>query len=372
MGEPIIEDLSKMIHAMYVGASGSGKSIGLMCLILSLICLQPASKVSLIIFDVGADTLDLFEGIPHLAYPIVKDRDEGVYVIQSLAAEMDRRYDLEESQRRDLPTIVCVFDEFISYLDSFDNKHQRQMVVNIISDILRRGRKAKISLVLATQEPRSQKMAVDIGNITPRMAFKVARFQTSSAILNHGGAEKLPGDGAMLYQSAKYPEAIYVQGAYISNDEAAQLIERVKAAEQDLSCKFVIPEAAVSDFTASLSIPEDTVQTGNKEEQEFASIILWTLARKEISASQIKQDFHMGNRANEFIDKLCEAGLISEKFSNQPRKVIPQSVEDIPEEVMNFLKRQGKSIDDVTAAISKRNPDSAAEHRNEHGHDINC
>ena len=362
-GEMVIEDLDKMYYALYVGAPGSGKSVGLMCMILSLACTHPASEVNLIIFDVGADTLDVLEGIPQLSHPIVKDRDEGVYVIQSLVDEMNRRCSIESSQRCDFPTIVCVMDEFISYIDSFDNRRERQMVVSNITDLLRRGRKVKIRLVLATQEPKNDKMRVEIRNITSRMAFRVDRHQTSTTILNHGGAEKLPGDGAMLYQSAKHPESIYVQGAYISDDEAAQLVERIKAAEQDFSNMFVIPDIAESDFLSPLSVPvpTDVVQTDNGDDQEFASVILWTLAREEISASQIKDAFQMGNRVNKIMDRLCEFGLISEKFANQPRKVLPQSVEDIPFKVTYFMTRWGKSVEDIAAALSKRSPDDVAD-----------
>lgn len=366
-GEAVIEDLKEMVHALYVGASGSGKSIGLICLISSLAYTRQASEVNLIILDTEADSLDLLEGIPQLSHPIVKDRDEGVYVIQSLVDEMDRRYGLKSSQRCDLPTIVCVMDEFISYIDSFDSRRVRQMVVSNITDLLRRGRKVKIRLVLATQEPKNDKMEVEIRNITSRMAFRVDRHQTSSTILNHGGAEKLPGDGAMLYQSANYPKSIYVQGAYISDDEATQLVERIKAAKQDFSNMFVIPDIAKSDFLASLSVPvpTDAVQTDSGDDQEFASIILWTLAREEISASQIKDAFQMGNRVNKIMDRLCEFGLISEKFANQPRKVLPQSVEDIPFKVTYFMTRWGKSAEDIAAALSKRSPDDVADHGEE-------
>ena len=80
----------------------------------------------------------------------------------------------------------------------------------------------------------------------------------------------------------------------------------------------------------------------------------------------------MGNRADTIIDKLCELGLLSEKFSNQPRRVLPQSVEDAPQTVMDLLTCRGVSIDDVAAALSKRNPDNGADHDEEHGHDANC
>ena len=366
-GEAVIEDLKEMVHALYVGASGSGKSIGLKCLVLSLVCTRQASEVNLIILDTEADSLDLLGDIPQLSHPIVKDRKEGVYVIQSLVDEMERRYGLERSERCDLPEIVCVIDEFITYIDNIGNNLQRHMVIRNISNLLRLGRKANIHLVLATQDSRSKKMAVEISNITSRMAFRVDRHQTSSTILNHGGAEKLPGKGAMLYQSANYPESIYVQGAFISDDEAAQLVERIKAVEQDFSNMFVISDIAGSDFLTSLSVPvpTDVVQTDSGDEQEFASIILWTLAREEISASQLKQDFRMGNRANEIMDRLCEFRLISEKFANQPRKVLPQSAEDIPFKVKYFMTRWGKSAEDIAAALSKRSPDGVADHGEE-------
>ena len=147
---------------------------------------------------------------------------------------------------------------------------------------------------------------------------------------------------------------------------------RVKAADQDLSGKFVIPEPVSLCFPASLSVPLDTVQTDNEDEQELASIILWTLGREDVSSLKIKEIFKMGNRANEIMDKLYKFGLISEKFAHQPRKVLPQSVEDIPDEAMNLLTRRGVSIDDVAAALSKRNPDNGADHDEEHGHDANC
>ena len=329
-GEMVIEDLKKMVHALYVGAPNSGKSTGLMCLILSLICSRPASEVILIIIDTEADSLEGLEGIPHLSHPIVKDRDVAAYVIQSLKDEMQRRYGIESSQRSNLPEIVCVIDEFVTFMDNIDNKQQRQTVISNISNLLRLGRKTNIHFVLATQDSKSEKMAVEISNITSRMAFRVDRHQTSSTILSRGGAEKLPGEGAFLYQSAKYPKAIYVQGANVSDDEAAQLVERVKATEQDLSKKFVIPEAS-ADSPISLIVPAYAVQTDNGEEKELASIILWTLEQEDVSSLKIMKIFRMGNRANEIMDKLYELGLISEKFANQPRRVLPQSVEDVPQ-----------------------------------------
>lgn len=370
MGEMVIEDLKEMIHALYVGATGSGKSIGLLSLILSLVCARPASEVNLVIFDIGSDTLDMLDGIPHLSFPIVKDRDEGIYVVRALREEMERRQNLGDPQKCDLPAIVCVMDEFNSFIGSINSK--RQEVVDDLSNLLRRGRSVNIHEVLATQEPKNQKMAVEIGNITSRMAFKVARFHTSVTILNCGGAEKLPGDGTFLYKSKNHIEPIFIQGGYISDDEAAELVTRVKAADQDLGNKFVIPVFSKSGIPVSVDVPADAVRTNNEKEREFASIILWTLGQEDVSSLKIRKTFKMSNRADTIIEKLCELGLISEKFANQPRKVLPQSVEDIPDEVMNLLTRRGVSVDDVAAALNKRNPDNEADHDEEHGHDANC
>ncbi len=158
MGNMIFADLERMPHAMYAGATRSGKSIGLLCLIMSLICKHPVSEVNLIIFDIGANTLDVLENVPHLSHPIVKNRDTGIHAIQSLMDEMERRIALRGSELCDLPKIICVMDEYISFIDSIDSRQQREKVVNNISNLLRRGRKAKIHMILATQDPKNKTM----------------------------------------------------------------------------------------------------------------------------------------------------------------------------------------------------------------------
>lgn len=375
MGRMIFADLEKMPHAMYAGATRSGKSFGLISLIMSLICKHPASEVNLVIFDIGANTLDVFDSIPHLSHPIVKDKDEGIHVIQSLAEEMERRINLSRSELCDLSAIVCVMDEYTSFIGSIDSREPRQKVADNISNLLRRGRKAKIHMVLATQDPTNKPMGVEIGNITSRMAFKVARYQTSIAILNCGGAEKLPGNGAMLHWSEEYPEPLYIQGAYMPVDAVEQLVARIvriNETNQSFGNKFVIQETdGVDFFTPSDALPE-TVQADNKDEKNFADIILWTLEHDVISVEKIKRQFSMGNRANKIIDKLCEAGLVSEKFSNQPRKVLPQGAEDIPDAIMELLTSYGFTAEDVTTALNKRNPTDLAVMERGDSNDTSC
>lgn len=364
MGRMVIEDLEKMPHAMYVGATRSGKSVGLICLVMSLLCVHSSNEMNLIVFDVGASSLDILSAAPHLSTPIVKDVETGIHVIRALADEMERRIGLDSLEQRNLPAIVCVMDEYVSFIGSIVDKQQRHSVADSITNLLRRGRKAKIHMVLATQNPKDGAMEAEMGNITSRMAFKVARHQTSIAVLNCAGAEKLPGNGAMLYQSMEHPDPIYVQGAYISTEEAEQLLMRIQAANQDLGNKFEVPEAVPKESSSLSDNTFDAAPAQDTREKELSAIIVWLLGHETISAEKIKAKYAMGNRVNEIMDKLCELELVSEKFARQPRNVLPQSIEDIPEAVLNLLNRNGYSEEDVSAAIGKRgccNPASCGE-----------
>lgn len=352
--EMLFADLAKMPHVMYAGSTNSGKSVGLVCLISSLIIKQPVRSVNLIIFDVGANTLGVFSNIPHLSYPIVKDHETGIYVIQKLVEEMEKRINLCCDELLKLPAIVCVIDEYVSFINNINDKRQSKSVADDISNLIRRGRHAKIHLVISTQDPILKNMKVDVGNITTRMAFSCAKYHNSIAILGEIGAEKLPGNGAMLFKSNDYPNPIYLQGAFISDDELNKLVDYVKAKEQDYGNKFYIPEMSILELPIQSS--EEMEKVCNKDE-ELAKIIIWALGRNKISASQIMSHFSMGNRAYDIVEQLCEMGLVSEKFANQQRKVLPQSLEGVPDKVRKFLQSRGYMEDKVAETIGNRDSD---------------
>jgi len=346
--EMVFDDLAKMPHVMYAGSTNSGKSMGLICLISSLIIKQPVRCVNLLIFDIGANSLKAFSDIPHLSYPIVKDYETGVYVIKKLVEEMEKRIKLRQDELCNLPAVVCVIDEYVSFINNISDKEQLKTITNDISNLIRRGRHAKIHMVISTQDPVLKDMKVDVGNITTRMAFRCAKCQNSIAILGESGAEKLPGNGALLLKSNDHLEPLYIQGAFISPNALTGLVDYVKAKEYDLGNKFLIPEP--EKIEPVMQISGDLVEA-NKENEELANIIIWALGRDKISASQIMDRFSMGNRAYNIIEKLCEMGLVAEKFSNQQRKVLPKSVDDIPEELMDFLLGQGVSFEEIESAI---------------------
>jgi len=354
MGRMVIEDLEKLPHAMYVGAPRSGKSTGLICLALSLACRYLANEVNLVILDIGGRSLGVLKNIPHLSCPVVEDENTGIHTIKSLFDEMERRYTLDDSELSFQPVVVCIIDEYVSFIGNIDNKAKRSSLKNNITNILRRGRKVKIHMVLATQNPKNKPMEAETDNITARMVFKVARYQTSSAAVNCAGAEKLPGNGAMLYTSMEHPDPIYVQGANISTEEMEQLTTRIIAANQDLNNKFMLPEfVPPEDDIVADTLPNE-VQDNHEKQQEFAKIILWTLSRSDVSVDEMKRRFSMGNRANGIMDELCKMELVSKKFANQPRQVLPQTIEAVPDIVLQLLANHGISSEAVSTAISNR------------------
>ena len=114
------EDISQMQHTAYTGSTGSGKSVGLQCLIMSLVTFRSPEEVNLLIIDVGGRSLWCFDGLPHLSHPVIKDYKRGIYALTQLVAEMERRLTLSPEELDRLPAIVCVFDEFVSFVDNGD------------------------------------------------------------------------------------------------------------------------------------------------------------------------------------------------------------------------------------------------------------
>lgn len=325
MGSMIFSDLVDMPHILYAGTTNSGKSMGLICLILSLITEQLVRRVNLLIFDTGANKMGIFNGIPHLSYPVVNDVQTGIYVIGKLAEEMERRKQLELSELRTQPAIVCVIDEFTSFVNNVGNKKLSEELLYTISDLLRRGRHAKIHMVLAAQDPAKENMKVDISNITSRIAFQCAKYQNSNTIIGEGGAEKLTGKGLALYKSSEHSGLMLLQGAYMPADEVKKLINCVKRVDYDLGNKYLIPERESVELSDQEKVILEYTPKEDNDNKELAEIIAWTLTRCYISASKVKEKFSMGNRVDEIMNKMHAMEIISDKYAKQPRKVLPQS-----------------------------------------------
>lgn len=343
-GKMVFVDLKAMPHMMYAGTTNSGKSVGLRCLLLSLIIGRETDDVNFVIIDAGAHTLDCFEGLPHLSAPIARDFATAAYYAAVLAKEMDRRMDLPSQEVERLPSIVCVIDEFASLISGAENQKAAQELADSLSEILRRGRHAGIHVVVAAQDPTLKNIRIELANITARVAFACAKPQNSLTILGEGGAEKLSGNGAMLFKSNQYPSPINLQGAYISQDNCEKIVALIKGNDCDCEHKFSIKpyedelhQVVLDGFTQQKPV-----------DRELGEIVIWALQQGSISANKIMGKFHIGGRAYKIIDQLEEWGLVSEKHANQPRRVLADGIDSLPESVLNFLQECGYVLNVVS------------------------
>lgn len=349
-GEMQFADLKEMPHIMYAGATNSGKSQGIRCLLLSLIKRCSVEEVNFLLFDTCSDTMDIFEELPYLSYPVVRDVETGVYVLKMLGQEMERRRKLKREERERCPEIVCVIDELASFVDELRRMKYKKEGIGVISSVLQHGRHSNVHLVVGVQDPAMKNIDIEASNITARVAFRCAKHQNSSTILGETGAESLSEKGEMLFKTSEMSVAMRLQGAYMEVDDMLEIVENVKNLEYDADRKFVIPEfQEEEDFLDFIEIPEK-----DDNESEMAKIFMWVLSKDRVSANKLKEKFEMGNRVDGIMEKLHMMGIISDKKAKQPRKVIPQTTEEVPEEVKKLLMRNHFTVEDISEVMKNR------------------
>ena len=346
-------DLVLVQHGLCGGATGSGKSVFLRNSILCIAAKNPVNKVNFIIIDTGASGLDVFNNLPHLSYPVVKGTNEAACVVNALRTEMERRVTLPKPELKKLPAIVCVMDEYASLIKNIDD-YEKGTLIASLSNLLMRGRHAKIHLILATQESFKQDMAINLNNLNARIAFRCSDFYNSKAILGEAGAEKLPGKGAMLYKSPEQVKPVYLQGAFMHPETVQMLVARIASKSYDDSNKFTLSwvsgwlvsnhqglgENSGGAISPNPKPNNDQLERDNSS-KELAGIIHWILGRETVSVRQIKQEFPMGNRADDVMGELFRLGLVSDKYHNQPRTVIQKCFDDLSDGVVSLLKLYG-------------------------------
>jgi len=348
MGENIVEDLASVNHLLNGGSSGSGKTIALLILILSIILSKSPQKVNLLIIDVGANDLTPFNIVPHLSCPVIRDAEAGFNALKALATEMERRRELEVTNISEfnlLPRIVCVIDEFPALVSGMGDSSK--LLTTIVSSILQRGRHYKIHLVLAAQNPTIQNMKVDLSNITARMAFTCAKPNFSEIIIGEKGAEKLSGNGDMLYKSPQHDTLQRIQGAYISPSELKQVLYKFafRNRQIDNPYKFVIDEETLrpTEMDSGCYIAAKTSSPkGSVEDKLFAQVIMWALERETISSNSISDTFSVGwRRAKKFLDRLYSLEIAGNLDAKLPRAVLPTRIEDLSSKAVDILVSNG-------------------------------
>ncbi|KPZ07827.1 DNA translocase FtsK [Pseudomonas syringae pv. spinaceae] len=361
-GKPVITDLAKMPHLLVAGTTGSGKSVGVNAMILSILFKSGPEDAKLIMIDPKMLELSIYEGIPHLLCPVVTDMKDAANALRWSVAEMERRYKLmakmgvrnlsgfnqkvKEAQdagepladplyKREsihdeaplltkLPTIVVVVDEFADMMMIVGKK-----VEELIARIAQKARAAGIHLILATQRP-----SVDVitglikANIPTRMAFQVSSKIDSRTIIDQGGAEQLLGHGDMLYMPPGTSLPIRVHGAFVSDEEVHRVVEAWKLrGSPDYN----------DDILAGVEEPGSGFDGGSSEGGEdsesdalYDEAVKFVLESRRASISAVQRKLKIGyNRAARMIEAMEMAGVVTSMNTNGSREVLaPGPVRD--------------------------------------------
>lgn len=350
-GKPIVVDLEKMPHLLVAGTTGSGKSVGINAMVLSLLFKSDPKDVRLIMIDPKMLELSVYEGIPHLLTPVITDMTDAANGLRWCVAEMDRRYKImaelgvrglaafnkkiaeanasgqpfldpfkedEDVILEELPSIVVVVDEFADMMMLVGKK-----VEHLIARIAQKARAAGIHLILATQRP-----SVDVitglikANVPTRIAFQVSSKIDSRTILDQGGAEQLLGTGDMLYLPAGQGTPVRVHGAFVGDDEVHRVVESWRErAEPDYL------EEITSELQDTGPIPGwssvDTVNSSNADDELYDEAVNFVIESRRASISAVQRKFRIGyNRAARLIEAMEMVGLVSEMSSNGSREVL--------------------------------------------------
>jgi len=354
-GRPVIADLAKMPHLLVAGTTGSGKSVGVNAMLLSILFKSTPEQARLIMIDPKMLELSIYEGIPHLLCPVVTDMKEAANALRWSVAEMERRYRLmsmlgvrnlagfnrkvSEAEKigkpisdplfkrsgaedeqiptlKALPTIVVVVDEFADMIMIVGKK-----VEELIARIAQKARAAGIHLILATQRP-----SVDVitglikANIPTRMAFQVSSKIDSRTILDQGGAEQLLGHGDMLYLPPGTGLPIRVHGAFVSDDEVHRTVEAWKQRGAPDYIEEII--AGVDD---SAMLPAgSTIEEGDGEGGSlYDEAVRFVTRTRRATISSLQRQFNIGyNKAAKTIESMEAAGVVSRMSRTGSREVL--------------------------------------------------
>lgn len=333
MGKNQFADIARMPHLLVAGSTGSGKSVSINTMIVSLLMRYRPDEVKLVLVDPKKVELSNYNGIPHLLCPVVTDPKKASLALQRIVNEMDKRYEIfserevrnidtyntliekENKRRSDNPTpkmpyIVVIIDELADLM-----LIAAKEVEDSIMRITQMARAAGIHLIVATQRPSTDVITGIVkNNITSRIAFEVTSNVDSRTILDMGGAEKLIGKGDMLYLPMGENAPIRIQGAFISDDEIKRVINYVSK-----------EQTVIYDETITAPAETNTASGMNKDSEEplYDEIVEFAVKTGKISASLLQRRFRLGyNRAARIIDLLEERGIIGPMNGSKPREVL--------------------------------------------------
>jgi len=339
-GKVIVSDIAKMPHMLIAGTTGSGKSVFINSIIMSILYNAKPTEVKLILVDPKVVEMNVYNGIPHLLIPVVSDPKKASAALQWAVAEMTDRYkkfadhnvrdlkgynkkveQLEQKGEADcpekMPQIVIVVDELADLMMVASNE-----VEESICRLAQLARAAGIHLIIATQRP-----SVDVitglikANMPSRVALKVSSGVDSRTILDMNGAEKLLGYGDMLFYPQGYTQPVRMQGAFLTDEEVADVVDFLKNQAIGNTYSNDIEERIKNMGTAALA---DTKEGGQSEyDSYFAEAGRFIIDKDKASIGMLQRVFKIGfNRAARIMDQLAMAGVVGEEEGTKPRKIL--------------------------------------------------
>ena len=338
-GKTVVTDLAKMPHLLIAGATGSGKSVCINTLIMSILYKASPEEVKLIMVDPKMVELSIYNGIPHLLIPVVTDPKKASGALNWAVAEMTNRYkkftetgvrniegynkkvkELQKSGEIDpetikkMPQIVIIIDELADLMMVAPGE-----VEDAIVRLSQLARAAGIHLVIATQRPSVNVITGLIkANVPSRIAFSVSSGVDSRTIIDMNGAEKLLGKGDMLFSPAGYSKPVRVQGAFISDSEISDVVEFLKENE----------DVAVYDteVTEKIESKLNSAAISQEKDEYFEAAARFVIEKDKASIGMIQRMFKVGfNRAARIVDQLADAGIVGPEEGTKPRKVLMSS-----------------------------------------------
>lgn len=353
-GRCVVADIAKMPHLLIAGATGSGKSVCINTLIMSILYKASPDQVRLIMVDPKVVELSVYNGIPHLMIPVVTDPKKAAGALNWAVAEMTRRYQaFAEHQVRDMKG----YNEKVSQLEPDENGNkpdtmpQIVIIVDELADLMmvapgeveesicrlaQLARAAGIHLVLATQRPSVNVITGLIkANMPSRIAFSVSSGVDSRTIIDMNGAEKLLGKGDMLFYPSGYQKPVRVQGAFVSDKEVQKVTDYLKDHNGDVAYSQEVVEHMNSSATGGNMMSGS--DSASERDAYFVDAGKLIIDKEKASIGMLQRMFKIGfNRAARIMDQLCEAGVVGPEEGTKPRKVL-MSMEEFEHYIEEYI-----------------------------------
>ena len=336
-GKPVYGPISKMPHLLIAGATGSGKSVAIHSLIMSLLYRHSPIDLQLLMIDPKRVELNVYNSLPYLLSPVIIDAKKAIMALKWATKEMERRYDIllgagardinsfhKKKQGENMPYIVIIIDELADIMATYPREFESSIV-----RLAQMSRAVGIHLVVSTQRPSVEVITGLIkANITARIAFQVASQVDSRTILDMGGAEKLLGNGDMLFLSGDAAKPRRIQGSFVSEKEVKRVVDYLTNYYEDLDLEEV-------NLSVNGEMQQSVMFEDNPDGDDDVDDDLYEEAREIIikagkaSSSYLQRRLRIGYaRAARLLDILEEKGVVGPPDGSKPRDVLIKGEEE--------------------------------------------